>query len=158
SGFVSYGGSQIGPMRVGFWGNSGFTGTPAVTKAVPTGAGAFDAGVPAGGPYYLRPCLVLNNSVAFNAFAPSGIYSAHGKAAEAGCAPSAGSVVGLTFSMLGAGQLTGGVVGEGSAVIAPPTAAAGASVFSATITYTAGTNGVNVGGKVGFTVPPGWAA
>src|SRR5262249_14318932 len=38
------------------------------------------------------------------------------------------------------------------------TAAAGAQVFSATITYTAGANGVAAGGTIGFTGPPRFPA
>ncbi|MBI3552269.1 MAG: right-handed parallel beta-helix repeat-containing protein [Elusimicrobia bacterium] len=154
SGVVSYAGTQTGQMHVEFWSNSLFSGQPVAARVVPTGPGPYDILVPAGVPYYVRAFLDTNNSGTFDAFNPAGLYAPRGQGAEAVFAPSSGSIVGVSFSMFDAGQSTAGIAGEGTATISPSTAAAGAAVFSATITYTGGANGLAVGGKLGFTVPP----
>ena len=156
AGLVSYAGAQQGSLHIEFWSSSSFQGQPAAARIIPTGAGPYDVLLPSGLPYYVRAWLDANANFALDPAEPSGVYSPHNQGAEALFVPSTGAVSGVNLTIQDPGALAGGVVGEGAAAIAPSTAPAGAQVFSATITYTAGLTGLAIGGKLGFTVPPGF--
>jgi uncharacterized protein (DUF2141 family) len=158
SGVISYSGTQAGTMHVEFWANSAFSGQPATSRLVPTGAGPYDVYMPGGQPYYVRAWLDAAGNSVLGGTDPSGIYAPQNQGAQPVYVPSSGTLSGISFSITDPGQQAGGISGEGLAAILPSTAAAGASVFSATITYTAGTHGVNPGGTIGFTVPQGFPA
>ena len=155
SGTVSYGGTLTGPVRVEFWSNSSFQGQPVAVRTLAAGPGPYDVAVPGGLTYYVRAYLDVNLDFAPGADEPKGVFSPNGQGAQPLFVPAGASLPGTDISILDPGQTAGGIAGEGSAVMSPATAGVGAGVFSATITYTAGPNGI-AGGLVGFSVPPGF--
>lgn len=158
TGVVSYAtATQSGAMHVQFFSNSAFTGQP-VSERVLSAVGSYDVPLPPNVPYYIRAYLDANANGALDATEPSGVYAPRGQGAEAVFAVSSGVIAGVDIAIADPGNTAAGLSGAGTASIAPATAPAGARVFTATITYTAGAGGIATGGRVGFTVPPGFSA
>ncbi|MCX5794330.1 MAG: hypothetical protein NTY77_02385 [Elusimicrobia bacterium] len=157
TGVVSYATATVAPPHLELWADSSFEGQPMKVKVLAS-TGAYDLQLPGGQPqpYYVKAWLDAAGTGVFDPSDPSGIYAPHGQGAEAVFVPSSGTVSGIDLTVQDPGWSEGGAAGEGSAELQPSTAAAGAQVFSATITYTAGPSGIRPSGRIGFSVPPGF--
>lgn len=157
TGQVDYAGASSGSLHVEFWADSSFQGQPVVST---TGAGPYphDYRVPVstGQPFYVRAWLDVNENLVLDPDEPWGMYAPRGQGAEVVYATA--PVSGIDLTMLDAGSQAGGNwAGEGTAAIQPSTAAAGAQI-AFTLTYTAGAHGVSPGGRIGLSLPPGFAS
>lgn len=143
-------------MRLEFWSNAAFSGRPVAGRDLPQGPGYYDVGVPGGVSYFVRAFLDVNNDFRPNPDEPKGVYSPSGQGAESFYAPAGGAVPGINVTLAEPGAVGGTIAGEGSATVAPAALGAGDGVYSATITYAAGPNGIMQNGKVGFIMPAGF--
>jgi hypothetical protein len=156
TGVASYTGTQNGRLVLELWSNASFTGSPVAVRVVPTGAGTFDAAVPGGRTYYLRAFLDSTPNFLPDPSEPRVGYGPRGEGAEVLFAPVGQTVVGVNIVLAEPGRsASGAIAGEGTAVAVSSTLVAG-QPQTLIITYTAGPDGVSVGGQVGFTAPPGF--
>ena len=156
TGVASYTGTQNGRLVLELWSNASFTGSPVAVRVVPTGAGTFDVAVPGGRAYYLRAFLDSTPNFLPDPSEPRGVYGPRGEGAEVLFAPVGQTVVGVNIVLAEPGRsASGAIAGEGTAVVVSSTLVAG-QPQTLIITYTAGPDGVSVGGQVGFTAPPGF--
>lgn len=158
TGIITYGGTRFGNVRVELWPSADFQGQPAALRDLPNGPSSYDATVSGGVSYFIRAFMDLNNNFAPDADEPKGFYSPSGQGAEPLYAAPNAQLVNVDLEMKDPWAASGaGAAGEGLAAVAPSTVAAGAQLFFATITYTAGATGIDVNGRVGFVVPQGFA-
>lgn len=156
TGVASYAGTRTGSLMLEFWSSGQFTGHPVASRVVPTGVGSYDVAVAGGLPYYIRAFIDANGDFALQADEPRGVYGPHGQGAEQVFAPAGQTMVGIDVLLKDPGLTASGAIsGEGTAVLSSTFVVSG-QVASTTITYTAGANGILTGGKIGFTVPPGF--
>lgn len=158
TGSITYGGARFGNVRVELWPSADFQGQPTALRDLPNGPSSYDAAVPGGVSYFVRAYMDLNGNFQPDADEPKGFYSPSGQGAEPLYAAPNAQLVNIDLEMKDPWAASGaGAAGEGLAAVAPSTVAAGAQVFFATITYTAGATGIDVNGRVGFVVPQGFA-
>ncbi|MBI5239353.1 MAG: right-handed parallel beta-helix repeat-containing protein [Elusimicrobia bacterium] len=158
TGLITYGGTRFGNVRVELWPSADFQGQPTAVRDLPNGPSSYDAAVPGGVSYFIRAYMDLNGDFRPDADEPKGFYSPSGQGAEPLYAAPNAQLVNIDLVMSDPWDASGaGAAGEGRAAVAPSTVAAGAQMFFATITYTAGAAGIAVNGRVGFVVPQGFA-
>jgi len=159
TGNIAYSGARFGPVRVELWPSADFKGRPAAVRELPNGPGPYDAAVPGGMSFFLRAYMDLNGNFQPDAEEPKGVYSPSNQGAEPLYAAANAQLVNIDMVIKDPWASQGGLgaSGEGSAAILPSTVAAGTQVFFATITYTAGSNGIHGGGRAGFVVPSGFS-
>lgn len=156
TGVASYAGTRTGSLVLEFWSSGQFTGHPVASRVVPTGVGSYDVAIAGGLPYYIRAFIDANGDFALQPDEPRGVYGPHGQGAEQVFAPAGQTMVGIDVLLKDPGLTASGAIsGEGTAVLSSTFVVSG-QVASTTITYTAGANGILTGGKIGFTVPPGF--
>ncbi|MFA6004024.1 MAG: hypothetical protein WC881_08145, partial [Elusimicrobiota bacterium] len=159
TGNIIYSGARFGTVRVELWPSADFSGRPVAVRDLPNGAGPYDAAAPGGVSYFIRAYMDLNGNFQSDPDEPKGVYSPNNQGAQPLYAGPNSQLVNVDVVIRDPWAASSGLgaSGEGSAAISPNTAAAGAQLFVATITYTAGANGIAGNGKVGFVVPPGFA-
>ncbi|MEQ1918565.1 MAG: hypothetical protein ABL955_05150, partial [Elusimicrobiota bacterium] len=158
AGEVLYPGAQTGQVVLEFWASAQFTGQPVAVRNIPTGiilsSATYDVSLPGGSNYYVRAFMDVNGDFIPNPSEPKGVYSPNGQGAIPIFVPAGQTLLGINIPMVDPGQTaSGAITGEGTAVIEQSSIAAGQN-FSLSVVYTAGTNGIQIGGKVGLSVPP----
>ncbi|MFH1724057.1 MAG: hypothetical protein ABII00_05475, partial [Elusimicrobiota bacterium] len=158
TGFIAYAGPQRGILRVQLFADPSFAGKPVAERAIPTGFGPYDLGVPGGQPYFVRAFLDVNNNFALDSFEPSGVYAPNNQGAEPVFPPLAGAIHGVDFDIFDPGfdPGVGGAAGEGTGSVTPATASAGELLASVTVQLLVGENGIQPGGEIVMGVPPGF--
>jgi uncharacterized protein (DUF2141 family) len=158
TGQVTLAGAPQAGLILEFWSSSQFTGRPVASRLIPTGVGAFDVTVPGGLSYFVRAFLDVDGDFFPDASEPKGVYAPRGQGAESVFAPAGASVPNVDISLAEPGLTAGGAyAGEGTGALMPSAAGqAGAQPASIQVELTAGPHGIDVGGQVGFTVPPGF--
>ncbi|OGR93069.1 MAG: hypothetical protein A2V88_04130 [Elusimicrobia bacterium RBG_16_66_12] len=162
SGAVAYAGGRTGDLVVGFWSNRDFQGPPNyMTAPVACSAGAspcaYSVNTLSPGAYFVGGFLDLNGNRFRDPDEPFGAYAVAPPIASAIYLAPSVSMPNIDFAMSDPGATGSGQVGagEGTAGLSISSAPAG-SVFTATVTFTAGPAGIQAGGVVGFGVPPGF--
>ncbi|MDD5627457.1 MAG: fibronectin type III domain-containing protein, partial [Elusimicrobia bacterium] len=158
SGQVFYDGKSSATLRVEFWADSGFAGQPVVSTSMFVLASSspyhYSLSVSTGQPFYVQAWLDVNEDFLLDENDPRTVYAPGGQGAEVVYATA--PLTGINLTMRDAGWQEGGNwAGEGTASILPSTAAAGEPA-SLTVVYTAGDHGIRAGGRVGFSLPPGF--
>ncbi|MEK7232691.1 MAG: hypothetical protein AAB268_02655 [Elusimicrobiota bacterium] len=160
TGSVFYGGAQTGQLILEFWAGAQFFGRPVAVRNIPSGivlsSAAYDVSLPGGVNYFVRAFLDVNGDFIPNPSEPNGVYSPNDQGAAPIYVPAGQTLLGINVAMRDPGQTSGGAIaGEGTAVITNTSISAGLP-FSLSVVYTAGATGIQPGGKVGMTVPPGF--
>lgn len=158
SGEVRYPGVQTGQVVLEFWASAQFTGQPVAVRNIQTGiinsSATYDVSLPGGSNYYVRAFLDTNKDFIPNPSEPKGVYSPNGLGAIPIFVPAGQTLIGINIPMVDPGlTASGAITGEGTAVISVSSIAAGQN-FSLSVVYTAGAAGIQVGGRVGMSVPP----